>query len=67
MKTKRSLPVAAVLLVLCASCATTGRYQTVISNNVAVMTDTATGQAWASAVSQPGGFFNKDFEKSKRE
>ena len=49
------------------SCAGTGRYQIAISEGMAVMTDTTTGQAWASAVAHPGGFLNKDFGKPKNQ
>lgn len=63
----------ALAVLLFTGCATnarsstgTGRYQTVINDSgMAVMTDTKTGQAWASPVGQPAGFLNKDFAKPK--
>ena len=67
MKTKVLLLVAAVPVLLLTGCGTTGRYQTVIGDGMAVMTDTTTGQAWATPIGQPGGFLNKDFGKPKRE
>ena len=66
MKRKKSLLFGAVLIILASGCRTTGRYQTVVSDGMAVMTDTVTGQAWASPCGQPVGFLNKDFGNPKR-
>ena len=42
----------------------TGRYQTVVSSDIAIMTDTTTGQAWSTPI-QEGRLVSKDILESK--
>ena len=62
MKMKKLL-LALPILVL-TGCSSVGRYQTVVNNDIAVMTDTATGQAWSTPV-QGGHLVDKAFKNLK--